>query len=309
MSLAAALTPGGLKLTYVDGVTNVSAKALPPGGDSPRFDEDMVGLVGAWRAHINVLRTIVEQNITSALILEGDIDWDIRLKAQMLDFARASRLLVQPGQEDRTFDVHDEPLVKPTTSPYGDIDRWDLLWLGHCGAEFPQSQTGIRQGRVTIFNDETVPQSQHYDREWGSAELIRAYPNHTRVVHRSRMNVCSLAYGVTQAGARRFLYELGIRQLNDAMDIMMREMCDGLAGRPMHNCLTVQPQIFQHHRPVGSKASFSEIQDHGEGYNEVAYTRNIRWSTRLNFRKLLDGQTDYVDLWQDDMPANKTAFP
>ncbi|GIZ40252.1 hypothetical protein CKM354_000360000 [Cercospora kikuchii] len=306
MSLAAALTPGGLRLDYVDGVTNVSRKALPPGGDNPKHKS---GMIGAWRAHINVLRTIVEQNITSALVMEGDVDWDVRIKSQMYDFARASRLLVQPGTEDETIELSDDLSNLPLSSPYGDTQHWDVLWLGHCGTEFPKTDSRIHSGRVVISNDVTVPEPQHFDKEWGSDALVREYPEHTRVVHRARMNVCSLAYGVSQPGARRLLYELGIKKMNAAMDIMLRQACDGSAGRARHNCLTVTPQLFQHHRPIGSKASFSEIEDHGEGVNDFAYTRNVRWSTKLNFDQLLRGETDYLDLWQDGVPANETAFP
>lgn len=40
---------------------------------------------------------MIEQRISLALILEDDADWDIRIKRQMRDFAKASRLLVQPS--------------------------------------------------------------------------------------------------------------------------------------------------------------------------------------------------------------------
>jgi hypothetical protein len=33
-------------------------------------------------------RSIVEQNITSALVMEDDIDWDIRIKSQMREILR-----------------------------------------------------------------------------------------------------------------------------------------------------------------------------------------------------------------------------
>lgn len=311
MSLAAALTPdGGLDIEYIDGVTEVLDNALPP-GDKDKERKMGKGTVGAWRAHINALRTIVEQNITSALIIEGDIDWDLRIKTQMQDFAKASRLLVQPGLEDKIFDISDKPLSELKTSPYGDTDLWDILWLGHCGTEMvdpEKNKAKVHTGRVVISNDETVPEPQHVKIEYGTDQLVKQYPAHTRVVHRTRMNVCSLAYGVSQQGARKFLYELGIRKLNEAMDLMMRAMCDGFGGRAQHNCLTVEPQLFQHHRPVGSKKTFSEIAEHGDGYNEVAFTRNIRWSTRLNFRKLVDGETDYIDLFQDGQPAQDLGF-
>lgn len=51
LSLAAAFS--GLQIEYVDGVTNVSRDYLPPGGKEKNLKD---GVLGAWRAHMNVLR-------------------------------------------------------------------------------------------------------------------------------------------------------------------------------------------------------------------------------------------------------------
>lgn len=258
--------------------------------------------------------SIVEQNISSALILEGDVDWDIRIKSQMRDFARASRRLIQPSrgttntfldptypsprpdQEYSDFDIDaDDPTTPPHTSPYGDLDRWDVLWLGHCGARFPRaSDMNTPLGRVIMSDDDTVPEPENIDVEWGEDELLRQYPPHTRVVSRARMNTCSFSYGVSQDGARSLLYELGIHHVNDPTDIMLRAICDGTGGRRLLKCLTVQPTLFSHHRPKGSQAHFSDISDTGNGMNDHAFTHNIQWSMRVNFPKLVAGETDYV---------------
>ncbi|KAK3613861.1 hypothetical protein LTR56_025914 [Elasticomyces elasticus] len=98
---------------------------------------------------MNVNQKIVRDNIASALILEDDADWDIRIKSQMRDFAKVTRLLVQPlrGTSDSfmdptypqsdldaqpsSFDIKgDDPTLEPSTSPYGDLDRWGMLWIG-----------------------------------------------------------------------------------------------------------------------------------------------------------------------------------
>jgi hypothetical protein len=100
---------------------------------------------------------VVENNIASALILEDDTDWDIRIKSQMKTFAKASRILVQPmrdaadeyldptyphpqeGQEHGDFSLDNlERTREPTSSPYGDLERWDMLWVGHCGWVVPE---------------------------------------------------------------------------------------------------------------------------------------------------------------------------
>lgn len=110
---------------------------------------------------------IIHQNLTSALILEDDADWDIRLKSQLQVFAQAARAFTQPtarvstSQRPRPLALADTynpagitsntvvelpldrlldrlPLrdLHPTITPYG--DDWDVLWLGHCGTDFPK---------------------------------------------------------------------------------------------------------------------------------------------------------------------------
>lgn len=112
-------------------------------------------------------------------------------------------------------------------------------------------------------------------------------------------SVCTLGYAVTQQSARRILYELGVKSFPYAFDIMMRDLCEGVSGRPYHTCLTVQPQLFNHHRPAGPKKYYSEISDHGHGITENPYTEIIRWSARMNLAKLIDGTTDYDDQYPD----------
>lgn len=175
---------------------------------------------------------------------------------------------------------------------------WDIA-----EPDFPRVEDkSLPLGRVIIPNDETVPEPQHIAVEFGNRDLYDQYGPHTRVVHRAAENVCTLGYALTLAGARRLLYELSINKLTSAYDIMLREMCEG-NGRKMRTCLTVQPQLFQHHRPKGLMHSFSEISDHGAKTNPTAHTLNLRWSTRVNFPKLLDGETDYIDYYEDGTQA------
>jgi hypothetical protein len=269
----------------------------------------------------------VKQNISTALILEGDVDWDIRIKQQMQDFARASRMLVQPlsgsndegfldptyprpapGQDPSDFIVGREKVRDPISSPYGDVDRWDVLWLGHCGAELPAADEygNVPLARILREDDETVAEPQHLEPEWGSDDYKTQFPPHTRVTSRTRKNVCSLAYAVTQRGARKLLYEIGLRSFTANFDLLMRHVCDGAEGRTMATCLTVQPPLFEHHRPVGPNSRVSDLAEH-TGYTEEAFTINIRWSTRVNFAKLAMGETDYIDTLKDGEPAAHKA--
>ena len=51
MALAAAFS--NLQVEFVDGVTHVDEKALPPGAKDRNMRDPVIG---AWRAHMNALR-------------------------------------------------------------------------------------------------------------------------------------------------------------------------------------------------------------------------------------------------------------
>ncbi|KAE9982698.1 hypothetical protein EG328_010691 [Venturia inaequalis] len=315
----------GIKGSFVDGVSgkDVLDKVLPP-GDVNAFS---LGNRGSWRAHLNALQhpRVVDQDLTTALIMEDDVDWDIRVKSQLYEFAGAVNLLTQPlahgnsEYADPTFptpkekssihtEVYPGPKLKtrpPKVSPYG--DDWDVLWLGHCGARFPsmQQDPALPQGRALI-NDLTAPSQQHVFVGFGSDEILRAYPNHTRAISHTAEVVCTLAYAVSQRAARQILFDVGLRALENPFDIMLRKYCDGIGGRQVRKCYTAQPSYMAHHRAAGKASKSSDIHDWKGEEEEAAvestnaYTFNVRLSTKMNMQKLVDGDTDYVDQWPDE---------
>lgn len=214
-------------------------------------------------------------------------------------------LAADTQSQPKALDFEDLPsTLEPDASPYG--DSWDVLWLGHCGMRRPVVGMGqpfgdlarqIPKGHVVHANDDTVPEPHYigvFDNP-GHPGFRRDFANHTRVYHNAFDGICSLAYAVSQSGARKLLYESGIRAYNDAFDIMLRQFCDGQAGHEKHVCLTVQPALFDHHRPVG------QVQHNGET-RKTAVTFNIRQSARLNIPHLLKAETTFDDQYPDTAP-------
>lgn len=341
MSLGASLS--NISFEFFDGVVGetVPDKALSLSGPRNGRSE---GEIGCWRGHMNAMRHITDNNIASALILEDDVDWDVRLRDQLAQVALATRALSQPllhkqgphEYADPTFPraAPEDPLkvpdldglgslpptVAPTGSPYG--DNWDVLWLGHCGMKFPvDSPTGrpdeidgrggnnpdalpvpTPKGRVA-WEDDTVP-AQHHLKNYhyyqnDARQHNKQYPPHTRVVHHSEEGVCTFGYAVTQRTARSMLWEIGLWQMFGGVDIELREFCEGRHSHALHRCLTVQPPLFNTHRPVWNTAGDSDNSKPGEGFRDKAYTENVRWSVRLNVDELLNGGTNLTDQLPD----------
>ena len=75
------------------------------------------GSAKAWVSHLDMIKHIVASGLSTALILEDDVDWDINIKEQMSLISDNIRNLTLTPDTDQ--------------SPFG--YEWDVLWLGHCG--------------------------------------------------------------------------------------------------------------------------------------------------------------------------------
>ncbi|KAH9987114.1 glycosyltransferase family 25 protein, partial [Xylariaceae sp. FL0662B] len=316
--LQAALS--NLSVEFIDGVNgkDIPDKAIPVTSDHEPMNS---ASLGSWRAHMNAIQEVVRRNLTSALILEDDVDWDIRIRRQLHDFALSTHALTQPLKgspgyyADPTYPtpsakspgkIPDIPFdhlpntEPPSVSPYG--DNWDLLWVGNCGFHFPfEDNKKIPKGRVIHSNDETVAQKRYL---WAlniPFTLKEKYPQHTRAVHHVQEGVCTLGYAVTQRSAQKLLYEVGLKDVSAAFDLLLRYFCEGEEGRRYHNCLAIQPSLFHHHRTPGPISAESDMEDHGDGFREKGYTDMVRWSVRLNADALLEGgnESDFEDQYPD----------
>jgi hypothetical protein len=270
---------------------------------------------------------IVQEDLTSALILEDDADWDVRLKSQMQVFAQAARAFTQPsnGQTlaeqysddpETEFPVTQLPRIpRPRLTPYG--DSWDVLWLGHCGTEFPTSTAPNKPPplRITIPNDITVPPPRYLKPHPFALQdaLAQEHPPYTRVVHASSRTTCTQAYAVSQQGARKLLWRLGLQTLTTGWDLMLRDWCDGsyahstgldTTDTDLGNgrervpvCVTVQPPLFSHHY---GKGAASDIMAPGGGFvdKEKEMTPYVRLSVRLNMERLVAGE-EPVEQWAE----------
>ncbi|OHX00878.1 glycosyltransferase family 25-like protein [Colletotrichum incanum] len=308
MLLQAALSD--MTIEFVDGVpgNTVSDKAIPKTSEHDRLND---GVIGCWRGHMNALGEIVRRNLSSALILEDDVDWDIRIRSQLHDFALSTQALIQPLKnaplssgspiQGTVVDIPFDNLpatVAPTFSPYG--DDWDLLWIGHCGMHFPfLDRKDVPKSRVIHNNDVTVAPKKNLWTFNIPFTLKEKYPEHTRAVHHVQEGVCTLGYAVSQKGARKLLQEVALKDVSDAVDILLRFFCEGGKGRKPHNCLTSQPAFFHHHRAAGPMSSMSDIGNH-DGFRDTSMTDMVRWSVRMNADALLEGRTDFIDQYPDD---------
>ncbi|KUJ13305.1 uncharacterized protein LY89DRAFT_687467 [Mollisia scopiformis] len=186
-----------------------------------------------WLAHLDLMKLIAAQDYTTALILEDDVDWDVSIKEQMKLLSDAVREFTYAAPEEE--------------GPYG--ERWDVLWLGHCG------EPTRRDTRRLEYFDASVPAMGNYS-GW-AARYHDGLSEGVRVVQRAVNPVCSFAFAVTRRGARKILKWAGKGE-NEAYDIRLMQGCK----EKRLSCVVVNPELMHHYVPP---REFGHISNVAEG--------------------------------------------
>ncbi|KAF7856014.1 hypothetical protein EAF04_009970 [Stromatinia cepivora] len=221
-----------IDLTIIDGVKSVLEKTRPPGGA-----QLTKGQIGCWRVHMDMMRYVVDHRLETALILEADVDWDMRIKDQLEELGKH-----MPGASK--------------TRPYG--LEWDMLYTGpalHLADE-------ANLGPAIRYKDETVGTlvGSGYDKieaNWVARDL-EAYQaqDHQRIIHRAYTTYATTSYMVTLEGARRILYQLGLHQQTAPIDV---DFFEALHRRDLNGLIVIPPLMQQW--KTGNAAKDSDIED------------------------------------------------
>jgi len=202
------------------------------------------GSIKAWLSHNVILWDFLKSGKETALIMEDDVDWDIRLRTTQVPSTAAALRSILPPAEERYY--------------WGHPDDWELLYLGHCGDYF----TTVDGGQVGVgvmhpedlfkiphamFMDPTLP--LRTDIHPFTASLLTALdiPEKTRLIHKSKWPLCTFGYAVTRASAKRIVEELAPpKEIKgkwiNAFDIAILEACRDKGLR----CYSVNPELFHH---------------------------------------------------------------
>ena len=171
--------------------------------------------------------------------MESDVDWDMRIKQSMVGIAHGTRLIAdwpfEPELQASPAGARPHPrdILRsrgPAPSPFG--DKWDLIWLGHCGS------AADGDGRVYAFDDNSAPDHGH---AWTYGPKLSddQWQDGHRMVYHLQETVCTSAYAISNAGAHKF--ERALRQANAPIDMKMWELCSEHSSLA---CVGVFPQVF-----------------------------------------------------------------
>jgi len=212
--------------------------------EHPEKSTILNGSIKAWLSHHVILHEFLKSDHETCLIMEDDVDWDIRLRTSQIPRAAAAQRALMPPAEEEHF--------------WGHPQDWELLYLGHCGDYFTTvdgKQVGVgvvhpetlEKVAHVLYKDETMPDPT--DIHPFTASLLMAFniPAKTRMVHRSRFPLCTFGYAITRSTAKRLIEDLApakeeAGRWKHAYDISILEACRDKGLR----CYTVTPELFHH---------------------------------------------------------------
>lgn len=131
------------------------------------------------------------------------------------------------------------------TQYWGNHAEWDVLYLGHCGDYFEEvTEDGIRfENEYNMsaiphitYNDSTVPAPSDLHPFTQILFDKLDVPAHSRILHRSRLPLCTFGYALTRSAAERLVDDLAPIKLKAdgprAFDVALLEACRKGANTP-----------------------------------------------------------------------------
>lgn len=217
---------------------------------------------------------MVAENVSSALILESDADWDLRIHEIMQPLAKGIQHLV-----DWPFTIEHQN-VDQQLYPYG--DSWDIVWIGHCGSN--------RDGNVRAYtwNDTSVP-PEHREYTFDVGISSEQHTPGTRMVFQFGRTTCTTGYAISTRGAQKLVGYF--KETNDNIDLKLSSVC---SSRPDMTCLGVWPQVITA-AETKSNIDHSAEEDHNESSEEsepepppeVEAGPALQYSARVNSHQIL----------------------
>lgn len=220
----------------------------------------------AWTRPELTTTRFLSTPLRTALILEDDVDFSLNLPLQITPTAHALRMLLSPGSPtspnpSRTsFSNATSNSASASADPHfwAPPSAWDILWLGHCSDA--ASPAHILTHPSLSFPEPHTPPLSALSPSSPSTDLLYTFNlTKSRMIYRSYWPLCTFAYAVTRASARKILETYGSEGEGGcvAFDVRMLEACRDRGWR----CWTVAPELFHH---VGGRSEIAGV-NHGEG--------------------------------------------
>lgn len=262
--------------------------------------------LGIWRAHANVWRHMIDNDIQSALIIEDDVDWDLNVREIMGAFNWQLRYnnTIRWGPDVKNGWKEDCPYGKKN-QPHSLLTAdtkiltllgcdWDELFVGQCGGAPNTNRLDLH----SIFPEphspalSTTPEwvQKEFDQYWNLTESAGI-----RIISPTWEPLCLMGYALTRMGAMRLLYNIGgWKPFGHPVDneIAWKTSAGKVSG------YTLSPPVFTSWRVGGSQDSDNDPIMNAQKVNSEGPSKGQSLGMETSVRKYLD-EFFKKDFWGD----------
>lgn len=297
-----------IDLTFSDGRTPDGIKDSGLPWQNAEMSKDR-GVVALFRGHMDAIQHILDENLSSALILEDDSDWDVDVKYAIQRLQQPLATLI------KSFDRKNDSTIVSTKNDPWLTSEWDVLNIGAC-IEMP-FKGDDRKGEVDLdhppyvaYKDKTLDYREHTHESL--VQLLDGYNltlprrddhetpsqieagNYHRIVTLSNKPICTNAYAVSKKGAMKLLYHFS-KAFDMPIDVKLMLM----SVKSEIRSYTVSPPIMDQWKAIDAEfrssdkfhpASVKFVQeDEKLNHNPwVGYSRSIKNSIRADIFKKME---------------------
>lgn len=313
----------GIELTFLSTkrLSDLSPIGLPW---HETFQGESENTMGVYRAHMDAAAFVLENGWGSALIMEDDVDWDIRLRSILQRFQQPFATLINSWSN--TSD--EAPIVRSTEHDPWMTNEWDLINFGTCIETPIEGQDGfdVNHPPLITYQDDSLPDystvlnTEKYHTDvlpymWvlgpmnqynvtlpGDTERIAKGHKARRMAMVNYKAVCLSAYGLSRQGAARVLYQ--------ASREMIIPIDDKVVDMSVHRTIRsyeVLPPIFTQWKVQDGTRNSDKMIDNGaadihenQGNNHnpsIGYAAFIKDSLRASMANTLGGQLTEWGTW------------
>lgn len=210
----------------------------------PKYSIISRGSAMAWLGHLNAVKWFLDSNLTTALIIEDDVDWDLHIRHHQIPLVAAQmRALLAAAPSARKDHYSAIRSNNRQHSYWGDLNQWEVLYLGHCGDNFDLKYWADLPHN--IFADESVPSFENLHPDTAQWLYEAGIGPKQRMIHKSKSPLCTFAYALNRNSAQRLLDDLSHEEWGHgtwSFDVRLLEACRDLGWK----CWTSNPELFHH---------------------------------------------------------------
>jgi hypothetical protein len=220
------------------------------------------GSANVWLGHLHALKLFLDSDHETALIIEGDTDFDISIRQTQIPLLAAAVRSILSTHDDANY--------------WAETSKWDILYPGHCD-DLISPSAYLAQPHIA-YHDASVPATQQMHPDTSLFLFSLNIPRQTRFLHRAYWPFCTFAYAINRRSASPILQTMHSEPEGgiSAFDVALLTACRDRDWK----CWSVAPEVFHHAQGISEISKADSLTTPTDARGSGRGTWNLRCGAR-----------------------------